>query len=152
RARGATHVAMEASSIALVAGRVRAVRFRVAAFLNLTQDHLDFHGSMDSYGDAKALLFTRYAPGAAVINVDDPFGRKLADQVRAPLVRVSARLKTPESEAEISPRSVTMSARGIDAILRTPIGDVRVLSRLVGAHNLENIVVTMGIAQALDLD
>jgi UDP-N-acetylmuramoyl-L-alanyl-D-glutamate--2,6-diaminopimelate ligase len=152
RARGATHVAMEASSIALVVGRVRAVRFRVAAFINLTQDHLDFHGSMDEYAEAKALLFTRYAPGAAVINVDDPFGRKLADRMRAPLVRVSARLKTPISEAEISPRNVTMSARGIDAVLRTPIGDVRVLSRLVGAHNLENIVVTMGIAHALDLD
>ena len=152
RARGATHIAMEASSIALVAGRTRAVRFRVAAFLNLTQDHLDFHGSMEAYGEAKAILFTRYAPGVAVINVDDPFGRTLVDRVRAPLVRVSARLKTSDAEADIAPRTVTMSARGIDALLRTPVGDVRVISRLVGAHNLENIVVTMGIAHALELD
>ena len=54
---------------------MRAVRFRVAALTNLTQDHLDFHGSMEEYAEAKASLFTGYAPGVAVINVDDPFGR-----------------------------------------------------------------------------
>jgi UDP-N-acetylmuramoyl-L-alanyl-D-glutamate--2,6-diaminopimelate ligase len=152
RSRGATHVAMEVSSIALAAGRVRAVRFRVAALTNLTQDHLDFHGSMEEYAEAKALLFTRCAPGAAVVNVDDPFGVLIAARVRAPLVRVSARIATRPGEADIAPRSVTMSAHGIDAVLRTPQGDVPVRSRLVGAHNLENIVVAMGIAHALDLD
>jgi UDP-N-acetylmuramoyl-L-alanyl-D-glutamate--2,6-diaminopimelate ligase len=152
RERGATHVAMEVSSIALAAGRARAVRFRVAAFTNLTQDHLDFHGSMEAYAEAKALLFTTCAPGAAVINVDDPFGVALAPRIRAPLVRVSARVTTRAGEAEIAPRQVTMSAQGIDAVLRTPLGDVQLRSRLVGAHNLENIVVAMGIAHALDLD
>jgi UDP-N-acetylmuramoyl-L-alanyl-D-glutamate--2,6-diaminopimelate ligase len=152
RARGATHVAMEVSSIALVAKRVDAVRFRVAALTNLTQDHLDFHGSMQAYADAKALLFTRHAPGAAVINVDDDFGARLAQSVRSPLVRVSARLTTKPSEAEIAPRSATMSAQGIDAVLRTPRGDVTLRSRLVGAHNLENVVVALGVAYALDLD
>jgi UDP-N-acetylmuramoyl-L-alanyl-D-glutamate--2,6-diaminopimelate ligase len=152
RTRGATHVAMEVSSIALVAGRVRAVRFRVAALTNLTQDHLDFHGSMEEYAAAKALLFTRCAPGAAVVNVDDPFGVAIASQVRAPLVRVSARVTTRASEADIAPRTVTMSAHGIDTVLRTPRGDISLRSRLVGAHNLENIVVAMGIAHALDLD
>jgi UDP-N-acetylmuramoyl-L-alanyl-D-glutamate--2,6-diaminopimelate ligase len=152
RSKGASHVAMEVSSIALVLGRVRAVRFRVAALTNLTQDHLDFHGTMDDYAAAKARLFTEYAPGAAVLNVDDAFGRLLAEKVRCPLIRVSARLKVPRSEAEIAPVQVTMSAQGIDATLRTPVGDVRVTSRLVGAHNLENIVLTMGIAHALDLD
>jgi UDP-N-acetylmuramoyl-L-alanyl-D-glutamate--2,6-diaminopimelate ligase len=151
RGRGASHVAMEVSSIALAAGRVRAVRFRVAALTNLTQDHLDFHGSMAAYAEAKESLFTRYGAGAAVINVDDPFGASLALRVRAPLVRVSARL-TMKDGAEIAPRSATMSAEGIDTLLRTPRGDVRVRSRLVGAHNLENIVLAMGIASALDLD
>jgi UDP-N-acetylmuramoyl-L-alanyl-D-glutamate--2,6-diaminopimelate ligase len=109
RERGATHVAMEVSSIALAAGRARAVRFRVAAFTNLTQDHLDFHGSMEAYAEAKALLFTTCAPGAAVINVDDPFGVALAPRIRAPLVRVSARVTTRAGEAEIAPRQVTGS-------------------------------------------
>ena len=152
RTRGASHAAMEVSSIALVAGRVRAVRFRVAALTNLTQDHLDFHGSMEEYAEAKALLFTKHAPGATVINIDDPFGVALAPRVRAPIVRVSARVTTKAGEAEIAPRQVTMSAQGIDAVLRTPRGDIALRSRLVGAHNLENIVVAMGIAHALDLD
>jgi UDP-N-acetylmuramoyl-L-alanyl-D-glutamate--2,6-diaminopimelate ligase len=152
RSRGATHVAMEASSIALAAGRVRAVRFRVAALTNLTQDHLDFHGSMEEYAEAKAILFTRSSPGAAVLNVDDPFGVALAARVRAPLVRVSARLAAPSSLADIAPKAVSMSAQGIDATLRTPRGDVQLRSRLVGAHNLENVVLALGIAHALDLD
>ncbi|MGO8992527.1 MAG: UDP-N-acetylmuramoyl-L-alanyl-D-glutamate--2,6-diaminopimelate ligase [Polyangiaceae bacterium] len=152
RSRGATHVAMEASSIAIAAGRVRAVRFRVAALTNLTQDHLDFHGSMEEYAEAKASLFTRHAPGVAVINVDDPFGASLALRVRGPLVRVSARLTTRADAAEIAPRAATMSAGGIDTLLRTPRGEVRVRSRLVGAHNLENIALAMGIAHALELD
>ena len=83
RAAGATHVAMEVSSIALDLGRVRAVRFRVAALTNLTQDHLDFHGTMEKYAAAKRALFTTCAPGSAVLNVADPFGQSLAPLVRA---------------------------------------------------------------------
>ena len=149
RAAGASHVAMEVSSIALDLGRVRAVRFRVAALTNLTQDHLDFHGSMADYAASKRALFTTCAPGSAVLNVGDPFGRELASLVKAPLVRVSAAI---ESNADIAPRRVTIDAKGIDAVLRTPAGDVRIQSRLVGAHNLENIVVALGIAYALELD
>jgi UDP-N-acetylmuramoyl-L-alanyl-D-glutamate--2,6-diaminopimelate ligase len=150
--RGATHVAMEVSSIALTLGRVRAVRFRVAAFTNLTQDHLDFHGSMEGYGDAKALLFTTFAPGSAVVHVGDPFGKKIASLVKAPLVRVTTELGAGKDVAEIAPTRVTMDARGIDVTLRTPRGEAHVKSRLVGRHNLENIVVAMGVACALDLD
>ena len=151
RKRGASHVAMEVSSIALASGRVKAVRFRVAALTNLTQDHLDFHGTMEEYAEAKAALFTKYAAGVSVLNIDDPFGASLVARVRGPMVRVSARLTTREG-AEIAPRSATMSAEGIDTVLRTPQGDVRVRSRLVGAHNLENIALAMGIAHALELD
>jgi UDP-N-acetylmuramoyl-L-alanyl-D-glutamate--2,6-diaminopimelate ligase len=151
-AHGATHVAMEVSSHALALRRVRAVRFRVAAFTNLTQDHLDFHATMDEYAAAKALLFTEHGPGAAVVNVDDAFGRELAMRVRAPLVRVSARVGADETVADIAPRSASITSRGIDAVLRTPDGDVRVASRLVGAHNLENLVVALGVVHALDLD
>ncbi len=149
REAGATYVAMEVSSHALELGRVRAVRFRVAAFTNLTQDHLDFHGSMDRYGDAKARLFTELGPGAVVLNVGDAFGRELATRVRAPLVRVSG---VPGAEADVVPVVSRVDARGIEATVRTPRGDVDLRSRLIGAHNLENLVVALGIAQALDLD
>jgi UDP-N-acetylmuramoyl-L-alanyl-D-glutamate--2,6-diaminopimelate ligase len=149
RARGATHVAMEVSSHALTLGRVRAVRFRVAAFTNLTQDHLDFHGSMAEYAASKARLFTELGPGAAVLNVDDAFGRELVARVRAPLVRVSARVG---ADADVVPLSARIDAGGIHARVRTPDGEVGIDSRLVGAHNLENLLLALGIAQALDLD
>jgi UDP-N-acetylmuramoyl-L-alanyl-D-glutamate--2,6-diaminopimelate ligase len=149
RARGATHVAMEVSSHALALGRVSAVRFRVAALTNLTQDHLDFHGSMREYAEAKARLFVELGPGAAVLNVDDSFGRSLVGRVRAPLVRVSAR---PGAEAEIVPLEATVDAHGIAARVRTPSGEVLLRSRMVGAHNLDNLLLALGIACSLELD
>jgi UDP-N-acetylmuramoyl-L-alanyl-D-glutamate--2,6-diaminopimelate ligase len=148
-ARGATHVAMEVSSHALELGRVRAVRFRVAALTNLTQDHLDFHGSMEAYAAAKARLFGELGPGAAVLNVDDAFGRALVARVRAPLVRVSARVG---ADADVVPLEARVDASGIAARVRTPAGEVALASRLVGAHNLENLLLALGIAHALELD
>ncbi|HEY5145209.1 MAG TPA: UDP-N-acetylmuramoyl-L-alanyl-D-glutamate--2,6-diaminopimelate ligase [Polyangiaceae bacterium] len=152
RARGATHVAMEVSSHALELGRVHGVHVRVAALTNLTQDHLDFHGSMRAYADAKARLFTELGPGSAVVNVDDAFGVELAGRVKAPLVRVTARVDADPAFAEIAPREVRLEASGTAVTVRTPAGDVRIASRLVGAHNLENLLLSLGIAHALDLD
>jgi UDP-N-acetylmuramoyl-L-alanyl-D-glutamate--2,6-diaminopimelate ligase len=152
RSRGATHVAMEVSSHALALGRVRAVQIRVAAMTNLTRDHLDFHGSMQAYANAKARLFTELGPGAVVLNVDDAFGRELVARVRAPRVRVSAKPDADESSAEIAPREVRLDAWGIEATVRTRTGDVRFASRLFGAHNLENLLLALGIADALGLD
>ena len=83
---GAAAVAMEVSSHGLVQGRVNAVRFSCALFTNLTHDHLDYHGTMENYAEAKARLFTVPGLGAAVLNMDDPFGaelaRRLAGRVR----------------------------------------------------------------------
>jgi UDP-N-acetylmuramoyl-L-alanyl-D-glutamate--2,6-diaminopimelate ligase len=149
RARGATHVAMEVSSHALELGRVQGVRFRVAALTNLTQDHLDFHGSMEAYAAAKARLFTELGPGAVVLDVDHAFGRELLARVKAPRVRVSARVG---SDADLAPERVRLDAQGISATVRTPQGDVTLHSRLVGLHNLENLLLALGIACALDLD
>jgi UDP-N-acetylmuramoyl-L-alanyl-D-glutamate--2,6-diaminopimelate ligase len=149
RQKGATTVAMEVSSIALELARVKAVRFRVAAFTNFTQDHLDFHGTMEAYGDAKARLFDECSPGSACINVADPFGRALADRVRAPTVRVSPR---PGDAADIVAESVHFAATGMEATFRTPSGKVGLASRLVGRHNVENVAVALGVCAALDLD
>ncbi|HXX67638.1 MAG TPA: UDP-N-acetylmuramoyl-L-alanyl-D-glutamate--2,6-diaminopimelate ligase [Polyangiaceae bacterium] len=150
--RGATHVSMEVSSHALALGRVRAIRFRVAALTNLTQDHLDFHGSMAFYAETKAKLFTELGPAAAVLNVDDPFGRELVRRMGARALRVSARPGAGQEEADVAPRSARVDARGIEAIVRTPAGDVTVASRLLGRHNLENLLLCLGIVHALDLD
>ncbi len=150
--RGASYVAMEVSSHALELGRVRAIRFRVAALTNLTRDHLDFHGSMAAYGRAKARLFTELGPAAAVLNVDDALGREIASVVKAPLVRVSARVGGAAGTADLFPRQARLDASGIDALVRTPCGDVRVASRLVGAHNFENLLLALGVVHALELD
>ncbi|HXN33126.1 MAG TPA: UDP-N-acetylmuramoyl-L-alanyl-D-glutamate--2,6-diaminopimelate ligase [Polyangiaceae bacterium] len=149
RERGATHVAMEVSSHALELGRVRALRFRVAALTNVTQDHLDFHGSMRAYAEAKARLFTELGPAAAVLNVDDPFGRELAERLRGTVVRVSTR---PGAHADVAPEGALLDSSGIDAKVRTPRGEVRVATRLIGAHNFENLLLALGIAFVLELD
>src|SRR5262249_3845970 len=83
-AAGCAHVAMECSSHALALHRLEGVRFRVAAFTNLTQDHLDLHGSMEAYRDAKARLFAEHlAPdGTAVVLTDHPYGEGMAQAAR----------------------------------------------------------------------
>jgi UDP-N-acetylmuramoyl-L-alanyl-D-glutamate--2,6-diaminopimelate ligase len=83
KADGAQLVAMEVSSHALDQQRVAGVRFALAAFTNLTRDHLDYHGTMEAYGAAKARLFAWPGLRSAVINVDDPFGAQLAEQIGA---------------------------------------------------------------------
>ena len=145
RKRGATHVAMEVSSIALVLGRVKAVRFRVAAFTNLTQDHLDFHGSMGAYADAKKLLFTTEEPGLAVINVDDPFGVQLAAAAKCKVLRVRTRPGSSD-DGDVVPLAVDARASGMRITARVPGGTVEISSRLVGLHNLENLLVAIGVA------
>jgi UDP-N-acetylmuramoyl-L-alanyl-D-glutamate--2,6-diaminopimelate ligase len=152
RERGATHAVMEVSSIALELGRTAAVRFRVAAFTNLTQDHLDFHTTMEAYGKAKERLFTEAGPGAAVVNVDDAFGRHLASVSRAPVIRASARADRTTNDADVFPTAIARDRQGLRASFRTPRGDVSLESRLVGQHNLENLALALGIVCALDLD
>jgi UDP-N-acetylmuramoyl-L-alanyl-D-glutamate--2,6-diaminopimelate ligase len=158
RARGATHLVMEVSSIALAARRTEAVHFRVAAFTNLTQDHLDYHGTMEAYAAAKARLFFDLAPGAAAVNVDDAFGRELAARLAPPgrsearLARFSARPGAAPADAEIAPTRVALTHAGIDLTVRTPVGDVEIRSPLLGAHNVSNLLTALSIAWLLDLD
>jgi len=147
--RGASHLVMEVSSHALAQGRVEAVHFRAAAFTNLTQDHLDFHGDMAAYGAAKARLFLELSPRVSVVNVDDDFGRDLASRIQGPLLRVSSKV---EALADVAPVSVHLESGRTRATVRTPKGNVNLDSQLIGAHNLSNMIVCVGIAAALDLD
>jgi UDP-N-acetylmuramoyl-L-alanyl-D-glutamate--2,6-diaminopimelate ligase len=142
--RGGTHFVMEVSSHALSLARADALRFRVAAFTNLTQDHLDFYASMREYGAAKARLFTELSPAHAVINGDDAFGAELATGFPGAIV-------TGRSEAAtLRVLEATLDARGVSARLRTPSGhEVTLRSRLIGEHNLENLSTALGVLLAL---
>src|SRR5210317_1122617 len=89
RSAGASAVVMEVSSHALDQGRVDGVRFAAAAFTNLSRDHLDYHGDLESYGAAKAALFLSASPGAAIINIDDDHGAALFARLPRSVQRIS---------------------------------------------------------------
>ena len=145
---GAEYVAIEVSSHALVQHRIRGVRLRSAALTNFTQDHLDFHVTMKAYRDAKASLFTSHAPGAEVFNIDDPLGKELAHERIVPTYTVSR----AEPSATVYAERTRVTSDGIEADVRVDGRLFSLTSRLIGAHNLENLLVTVGIVRSLDVD
>jgi UDP-N-acetylmuramoyl-L-alanyl-D-glutamate--2,6-diaminopimelate ligase len=147
RDAGGKHLVMEASSHALVQARVEALRFRAAVFTNLTQDHLDYHATMDAYAAAKLRLFTELSPAVSIINVDDPAGPRFASLAESPVVRVSK-----AAGADVFPTEIRLESRGISGEIRLPSGSVQLESRLVGAHNLDNLLATLAVVDALGLD
>jgi UDP-N-acetylmuramoyl-L-alanyl-D-glutamate--2,6-diaminopimelate ligase len=149
RDAGATHVAMEVSSHALDQHRVDGIHFDVAVFTNLTRDHLDYHGTMEAYGAAKAKLFAWPNLRAAVINVDDPFGRELATRVPAGVQVIRCGIQS--ADADVHARGVRTHSDGIDFELATPWGSGRVNSRLLGRFNAANLLAVAGTLAALDV-
>ena len=140
-------VAVEASSHGSHFRRLDRVRFDALVFTNLTQEHLDLHGDMEEYFQAKRRLFTGLTPPPAAVNVGDPYGRRLADELggahRAPLVTFGLR---PEAEVradglELGPLGSTFSAAGIPLETRLP-----------GAFNVENVLGAVAAALLLDVD
>lgn len=150
RRRGATAVAMEVSSIALVLRRVAAVRFRVAAFTNLTQDHLDFHGSMDEYAAAKMELFTTMRPGLGVVCTDGDFGKKIARTIKSKCLRV--RTEIGAKDADVFPVAIDAKPSGMRITASVQGKSVDLSTRLVGMHNVENLLVAIGVVSALELE
>ncbi|MGH8871798.1 MAG: UDP-N-acetylmuramoyl-L-alanyl-D-glutamate--2,6-diaminopimelate ligase [Acidimicrobiia bacterium] len=145
RDKGAEVVAAEISSHALEMGRVTATSFAVGAFTNLSQDHLDFHGTMESYRHAKERFFREYEVGTAVINVGDPVGAAIAEWVETPLIRVG-------TGGEVRAENVETSFHGTTFELTTEQGTMPVRSGLVGAFNVENALVAVGCCLALGLE
>lgn len=145
---GATHVAMEVSSHALEQGRVAATDFEVAAFTNLTRDHLDYHGSMQAYGAAKAKLFAWPSLAAAVVNIDDPFGRELIGKLAAG-VHALTLSSAGDAHADIAASDIVTSAEGVAFQLRTPWGTQQIRSRLLGRFNVANLLTVIGCLGAL---
>ncbi len=150
RGAGARAAVMEVSSHALAQDRVAGLRFATAAFTNLTRDHLDYHGDMEAYFAAKRRLFAEHlvAGGVAVVNADDPFGARLADELGPG--REVWRFGTRTADA-LRAFEVRHGLGGIEAVLETPRGRIPVRSPLVGAHNLENLLCAAGLALALGI-
>ena len=149
RAAGASHLVLEVSSVAVAEERIGGMHFEVAAFTNLSHDHLDYHGSYEAYGEEKARLFTEHAPRTSVIMVDQPFGVALAGRAKSETV---LRCSLTASDAELTVQSYRFGRDGIQAELATPAGLLSLESPLFGAHNLENLLVTVGCALALGVE
>jgi UDP-N-acetylmuramoyl-L-alanyl-D-glutamate--2,6-diaminopimelate ligase len=137
---------MEVSSHALVLRRADRMRFAAAVFTNLTRDHLDFHGNMESYFQAKRRLFELLpADGVAVINADDSRA--------ASLIAISPHPVTygMDRAADVMPGPIDMSIEGLVFEARTPRGPLSIRSRLVGRPNVYNILSTVAVGVGLDL-
>ncbi|MGN6373462.1 MAG: UDP-N-acetylmuramoyl-L-alanyl-D-glutamate--2,6-diaminopimelate ligase [Solirubrobacteraceae bacterium] len=141
--------AMEVSSHALALGRTDAVRFAAAIFTNLTQDHLDFHHTMEDYFHAKRLLFApagegARSPGVSVVNVADPYGQRLAGEIDGTLLTFAV-----EAHADYSAWSVQSDFGGSRFQLRTPEGERAVRLPLPGLFNVANALGALAAAHAL---
>ena len=147
-----SHVAMEVSSHALDQNRVEGINFAVGVFTNLTPEHLDYHGNMEHYTQSKAKLFSRFLERSkiagekfAVLNQDDP----QTPYFRS-LTSVSAVLYGMGNDVDITIEKAQVSQEGIRGILKTPRGDIKFISSLLGRFNLYNIMAAVGAAICLD--
>mgnify|MGYP002377568258 CR=1 FL=1 len=146
RETGIDLVAMEVSSHALVQGRVDAVRFEVAVFTQLSRDHLDYHGSMQAYFDAKAGLFQWPGLRAAVINIDCPWGRSLLPRTAAKIISYSA---NGAADALLAAEQIELDHRGLRFTLRLHDQRRAVSTRLLGRFNVDNLLAASGALHAL---
>ena len=133
---------MEVSSHALHMHRVAGIHFAVRVFTNLTQDHLDYHGSMEEYYLAKRLLFTQDG-GPSIVNVDDSYGARLAAEID------SATTFSLERDANFRADDVRFDVNGSTFLCRTPDGDAEIRTRLPGLFNVQNALGAIAAARAL---
>jgi UDP-N-acetylmuramoyl-L-alanyl-D-glutamate--2,6-diaminopimelate ligase len=134
--------AMEVSSHALELGRVGGIRFACRVFTNLTQDHLDFHVTMDAYFEAKRRLFRE--SGIAVVNLDDEYGRRIAGEIECVTFAV-------DHEADYRARDVEFDLMGSRFTCQTPAGTLELESPLPGVFNVENVLAAVAVARSLDV-
>ena len=141
---------VEVSSHALALDRVEGCEFDVVVFTNLTQDHLDFHKTMESYYHAKLRLFQEFVlpafktgPKRAIINIDDAWGVRLQAETPVPVWTYSLR-----RGADIYATDVTLSMDGTRFMVHTPRGTVDIESALVGEHNVSNLLASIGVGLA----
>lgn len=146
RAQGADALIIEVSSHALTQHRVSGVEFTVGVFTNLSPEHLDYHQNMDNYFAAKRILFDdllAQSGGRSVVNGEDPFGARLAREIRAFI--------TCGAGGNVSVHDAEISLDGIRGTLRTPTGEAPLSSQLLGDFNRSNIECAAGAAVALGI-
>lgn len=153
RDAGVTHVVMEVSSHALDLYRVHGCRIDIGVFTNFSQDHLDYHKDMEHYWACKRRLFSDLLPAhaakirqRAVINVADPKGRNLAQEMTLPCLTCSH-----HAESDLRTLKARFDLQGMTARIATPQGKLEFHSPLVGRHNLENILNAVGVGVALQI-
>jgi UDP-N-acetylmuramoyl-L-alanyl-D-glutamate--2,6-diaminopimelate ligase len=147
RDAGVDLVAIEVSSHALALGRVEGARYAVAAFLNLGQDHLDFHGDTESYFEAKARMFDGLGPGqAAVLPADDPRGAELSSRTRAGTITFGR-----SQGATVRLRDEACDLEGSSAVLEIRGSPLEIRTRLLGRFNLDNVAAAAACAVAAGL-
>ncbi len=152
------YASMEVSSHALDQHRVDGVRFDTAVFTNLTRDHLDYHGSLDAYGAAKARLFQRPELRQAVLNAEDAFGRELATRAAAPALVLYSRHGEPmpapgarSGVRQVFARHVAAGPGGIEVEIDGSWGASRLRSRFVGDFNVENLLAALATLLGWDV-
>jgi UDP-N-acetylmuramoyl-L-alanyl-D-glutamate--2,6-diaminopimelate ligase len=151
RDSGVECVVMEVSSHALDRKRVVCCHFDAAVFTNLTQDHLDYHGTVENYFNAKKKLFTEVLKASekrekfSIINLDDPYGREIARDAGGKIIYYSATSNCATVYAE----KTDITHGGIWALLNTPWGKIEINSKLFGKHNLSNILAASATALSL---
>jgi UDP-N-acetylmuramoyl-L-alanyl-D-glutamate--2,6-diaminopimelate ligase len=144
---GVTHCVMEVSSHSLELRRVAGIGFDVAVFTNLAGEHLDFHHTMEDYFAAKKkLFFLNTKKRTAVVNQDDPWGRRLISEL--PMTTVTFGL---EPAALVRAERPKFSAAGIEALIKYPSGQLTLSSSLAGRHNLSNLLAAFAAALALGI-
>jgi UDP-N-acetylmuramoyl-L-alanyl-D-glutamate--2,6-diaminopimelate ligase len=152
RAEGVTDVVLEASSHALDQSRLDGCKFAVGALTNVTQDHLDYHVTMDRYFDAKAILFERLLDptrGVGVTFVDQDEGRRMRVRCAGRALGVARGAPVPGADVLVSKH--TLGDAGTTATFETPVGKLEITSPLVGEYNLANIAIAVGMAVAAEL-
>ena len=145
RDAGCTHVIMEVSSHSLVLDRVHGIHFAVGAFTNLTQDHLDFHKTMEEYRRAKALLFTISDKG--VINLDDPAAGAMLADAKCPCLTFSCE----KDAADLTAKNLKLHADGVEFVAATKGDLARVKLPIPGHFSAENALTALGIVLQLGM-
>jgi len=138
---------MEVSSHALAMHRVEGLEFRAAVFTNLTQDHLDYHGSMEEYFRAKKILFDALRPrDAAVVNADDPYGLRILEGSKGARITYGF-----GGGCDVHPEQIAQGIDGTRCTVSTPAGNVEIASPLTGRFNVLNILAACGAGVALGI-
>ena len=144
---GFSHVVMEVSSHALDQYRVANIEFNIAAFTNITPEHLDYHGTFEKYKNSKAKLFHLLVKNSkAIINIDDDFGKVLSEKLSIKVIPFSR-----ENKMGVHFKTLSFSIKGIIGIISALDEEFSIQSNLIGNFNSENILAAVGISYALNI-